>query len=171
MSDIFHPGADQYRGAIFRAMQDAPQHIYLLLTKRIERVKHLPSWETLWDLNVGLGVTVENQARADERVPHLLETGGASFRFVSVEPMLGRVEMRNQKNGMPYLGYSEGGVDWVICGAETGPGSRPMNPEWAYSLRDQCAEAGVPFFFKKWSGGREMEPGEMPREFPEVKEE
>ena len=116
------------------------------------------------------GVSVENQAAADERIPLLLQTP-AAVRFVSCEPLLGPVDLscipwptgfpfsidgpgsdgfdalrfddRNSLAKLPHL-------DWVIAGGESGPGARPMHPEWALSLRDQCAAAGVPFFFKQW---------------------
>jgi len=92
-----------------------------------------------WPLpNVWAGVSVENQRTADERIPLLLDTP-AAVRFVSVEPMLGAVDLS------AYLSR----LSWCIVGAETGPGARPMNLDWARSLRDQCAEAGVPFFFKQ----------------------
>jgi protein gp37 len=99
-----------------------------------------------WPLsNVWLGVTVENQAMADQRIPILLNTP-AAVRFVSIEPMLGPVRLDNGLglNGGP------GDLDWVICGGETGPRSRHMENEWAFSIRDRCVAAGVPFFFKKW---------------------
>jgi len=106
--------------------------------------------------NVWLGVTVENQETADQRIPHLLLTP-ASVRFVSCEPMLGPVnlEVKNRLivNGHPYYPTSEHylfDLDWVICGGESGSGARPMNPTWARSIRDQCNAAGVPFFFKQW---------------------
>lgn len=97
--------------------------------------------------NLWLGVTAENQRRADERIPVLLDTPAAR-RFVSVEPMLGPVDLSQ------WLGRS-GGLDWVICGGETGPGARPVHPDWVRSLRDQCQIAGVPFFFKSWGEWRE----------------
>ena len=87
--------------------------------------------------NCWLGVTAENQEWADKRIPLLLQTPAAK-RFVSVEPMLGPVELDLR------------GIDWVICGGESGRGARPMHPDWARSLRDQCQAAGVPFFFKQW---------------------
>jgi protein gp37 len=113
-----------------------------------------------WPLsNVWLGVTVENQAMADQRIPALIETP-AAVRFVSVEPCLGEVHLE------PYLlsSYDKAAhdaqmtgeelrtdkLDWVICGGETGPGSRPMHPDWARSLREQCDTWGTPFFFKQW---------------------
>jgi len=108
--------------------------------------------------HVWLGVTAEDQQRAYERIPLLLRTP-AAVRFVSIEPMLGPMNVRC------YLVPGECGsasgtcldntcrlpaLDWVILGGESGPGARPMHPDWARSVRDQCAEAGVPFLFKQW---------------------
>lgn len=136
-------------------------------------------WKT-WPLpNVWLGTTAENQEMADKRIPDLLKCPAAK-RFVSVEPMLSAVDLEKAidvPNGR-YLNYLRGdyyvvigkdengqaifsdrpygaigrgrGVDWVICGGESGPGARPMHPDWARGLRDQCKAAGVPFFFKQW---------------------
>lgn len=99
--------------------------------------------------NVWLGVSAENQARADERIPILLQIP-AAVRFVSVEPMLGSVDLQYACfSGADSL-ESLAGIDWVICGGETGPNARPMHPDWARSLRDQCKAASVPFFFKQW---------------------
>ncbi|NLL18809.1 MAG: DUF5131 family protein, partial [Clostridia bacterium] len=113
--------------------------------------------------HIWFGVTAENQARADERIPILMQIP-AAVRFVSVEPMLGPVDLLSND----YLGgcincevcldnpktcinrAQDRKIDWVICGGETGPGARPMHPDWVRSLRDQCKEAGVPFFFKSW---------------------
>lgn len=102
--------------------------------------------------NVWLGVSVEDQARADLRIPALLGTP-AAVRFLSCEPLLGPVSLRWAKwaplvNGNEYDGMK--GLGWVIVGGESGPGARPMHPEWARSIRDQCAYAGVPFLFKQW---------------------
>lgn len=119
-----------------------------------------------WPLpNVWLGVTAENQETANERIPYLLSTP-AAVRLVSVEPMLSKINLtltpseakasRPPKKGgqsFPPSGeMSEGqrGLHWVICGGESGHGARPMHPDWARSLRDQCQEADVPFFFKQW---------------------
>jgi len=116
--------------------------------------------------NVWLGVSIENQRTADERIPWLLRCP-AAVRFVSAEPLLGPLDLR------PYLGHVHAdaigapqlpsgyapplndqpwyrGLDWVIVGGESGPGARPMHPDWACSIRDQCQAAGVPFFFKQW---------------------
>lgn len=125
--------------------------------------------------NVWLGVTAENQEQADRRIPVLLQIP-AAVRFVSVEPLLERVDLTRymQIYVDPYtrkvypLDPQGPKLDWVICGGETGPGARPMHPDWARSLRDQCAVAGVPFFFKKmgaaWSG--ETPPDLLVREYP-----
>ena len=113
--------------------------------------------------NVWLGVSVEDQATADERIPHLLNTP-AAVRFVSYEPALGTVDFTTICTGWYFIDalrgyryYDEGparadcpSLDWIICGGESGPNARPMHPDWARSVRDQCAEAGVPFFFKQW---------------------
>lgn len=112
--------------------------------------------------NVWIGTTVEDQQHADERIPHLLRVP-ARVRFLSCEPLLGPVDLR------PHIGLIGGAardlavvqgiplIHWVICGGESGPKARPMHPDWARSLRDQCAAAGVPFFFKQWG---EWTPGE-----------
>ncbi len=114
-----------------------------------------------WPLpNVWLGVSVENQATADERIPLLLQTP-AVVRFISAEPLLGPVDLDSaREDGLHALGCGDTrcecgdhGIDWVICGGESGSGARPMRPDWARSLRSQCAEAGVPFFFKRWGSG------------------
>lgn len=111
-----------------------------------------------WPLqNVYIGVSVEDQATADERIPILLDTP-AAVRFVSYEPALGPVDFDGRKIGdLHALGCGHVGcdcgqprVDWVIAGGESGPNARPAHPQWFRSVRDQCQEAGVPFFFKQW---------------------
>ena len=128
----------------------------------------------LWD-NVWLGVSVEDQRRADERVPVLLATP-AAVRFVSCEPLLGPVDLTalhcdgvvevDALRGTHGLTRPHGGdnvsLDWVIVGGESGPSAKPMHPDWARSLRDQCAEAGVPFFFKQWGAWLPWEPDGAP---------
>ena len=123
-----------------------------------------------WPLpNVWLGVSAEDQRRADERIPHLLATP-AAVRWVSAEPLLGpldltRIDVDGHGEVLPLTGWhpepgtldSEGnataghpGLDWIVAGGESGPSARPMHPDWARALRDQCAAAGVPFHFKQW---------------------
>lgn len=114
--------------------------------------------------NVHLGVSVEDQKAADERIPHLLSTP-AAVRFLSCEPLLGPMDLRHVQHDRiveidaltgdhgvyrPLQGRSDARVHWVIVGGESGPGARPMHPDWARSLRDQCQAAGVPFLYKQW---------------------
>lgn len=155
---------------------------------------------TKWPLpNVWLGTSVEDQQRADERIPHLLRCP-AAVRFLSVEPMLGPVDLkateraasdaidpewRDGRRGRPLVNVlgsrefeweREPGIHWTICGSESGPGRRPMSLDWARSLRDQCAAAGVAFFMKqlerdgKITGDMERFPADLRvREFPKAK--
>jgi len=174
-NDLFHddvPG-DFIYGA-FNRMRKCEQHTFIVLTKRPERMKMIFDGFKIYnnylcDLpNVWLGVTTENQEQADKRIPILLQIP-AVVRFVSVEPMLGPVVLRRkaaneqeiiQATLMDRLEeYSrpiERGIDWVICGGESGPGVRPLHPDWARYLRDQCVAAGVPFFFKQLGEFREI---------------
>jgi protein gp37 len=115
--------------------------------------------------NVWLGVSSEDQTRADERIPDLLSTP-AAVRFVSAEPLLGPIDLLQPQMGKAFCDALckehcqaqsdqecpkfDGQLDWVIVGGESGKGARPMHPDWARSLRDQCANAGVAFFFKQW---------------------
>lgn len=164
MSDLFHKDVDfNFIYKVFEIMLLSPQHTFQVLTKRAERLSilkdvyfHLKrnyNHSVLPLPNVWLGVSVENQKAADERIPYLLQVP-AAVRFLSCEPLLGPVEFSNVTNrsdviaqlGKPALS----GIDWVICGGESGPESRPMHPDWARSLRDQCKAADVPFFFKQW---------------------
>jgi protein gp37 len=190
MGDLFH--SDVTNGmirAVWQAMTNAQQHTFMVLTKRPERMLHWLVTPGGSDPipNVWIGVSVEDQATADKRIPFLLQTP-AAVRFVSVEPMLGPVDLRYLQPGDPpteidALAGTHGllrphrgscpGLDWVICGGETGPGARQMHPEWARSLRDQCQAAGVPLFVKSLhiSGRISKEMDEWPadlriREFP-----
>jgi len=165
--DLDAPG--YARGELTGLITSTPHLFWMLLTKRPENLSNeigcLP-FDMSGYPNVGMGVTVENQAMADKRIPLLLKIP-ARMRFVSVEPMLGPVDLQYAAfNGADSLTSLEG-IDWVICGAETGPQARIMKTEWAYSLRDQCRVAGVPFFFKKWSQ-RTVYVEKMPREFPDI---
>lgn len=107
--------------------------------------------------NVWLGVTVENQHFADERIPLLLNTP-AAVRFISYEPALGPVIVNNVPT--PIEGWNGSAIKWVICGGESGPNARPMHPDWARSMRDQCCRAGVPFFFKQFGEWQSIAPEE-----------
>jgi protein gp37 len=106
-----------------------------------------------WPLpNVWLGTSVENQAAADERIPQLVQAP-AAVRFLSCEPLLGPVDLVQAVNKLDWLSPASlrpGGIDWVIVGGESGPSARPMHPDWALALRDQCRSAGVAYLFKQW---------------------
>jgi protein gp37 len=208
MSDLFHEniydGNESFLNEVFAVMAATPRHTYLVLTKRpvimrnylsnkrrevyiehsLETIYGEHGWcspDFQWPLpNVWLGVSVEDQKAADERIPLLLQTP-AAVRFVSCEPLLGPVELTKIKwakikvNPESYrrLGVpapdemwslnnalishpadeynpAKIGLDWVIVGGESGPGARPMHPDWPRSLRDQCQAQGTPFFFKQW---------------------
>jgi protein gp37 len=205
MGDLFHPDVpDHFIARVWSTMRYSPHHTYIILTKRPERMAEwfekiwCYEWEGYmrfghekgdngtkgyiigvadrWPLpNVWIGVTAENQARAEERIPVLLKIP-AVVRFVSVEPMLGPVDLRqwlgearfcerhgqlceegvSWENGQLVCRYCKRPVErlrllhWVIAGGETGPDARPMNPTWVRSLRDQCIETETSFFFKSW---------------------
>ncbi len=102
--------------------------------------------------NVWIGTTTENQEMADKRVPELLNIP-ANIRFLSVEPMLGPINLSGwMEVNRIMAGYNDKShaIHWVICGGESGHAARPMSPDWARNLRDQCAHGGIPFFFKQW---------------------
>lgn len=168
MADLFHDDIPiGFITNVLLTAQMAQQHTFLILTKRPERMKKVLS--AIFAVNVPLpnlwlGVTAENQEQADKRIPVLLQIPAAK-RFVSVEPMLGPVDLTDLSNGENAIAtvnvtpglYGLGeqteikhGLDWVICGGESGPGARPMHPDWVRSLRDQCQAANVPFLFKQW---------------------
>jgi protein gp37 len=173
MSDLFHDTVpDEYIARVFAVMALTQRHTYQLLTKRHGRMRswlnndrmrlkvyneahamahQLPSFPDAsvpWPLpNLWLGVSVEDQKRADLRIPALIDTPSA-VRWLSCEPLLGPVDLdRTDKDALV-----DGGIGWVVVGGESGPKARPMQPDWARSLRDQCCDAGVPFFFKQWGG-------------------
>lgn len=140
---------------------DSPlaDEVWDLMERASERFPTAPLYQR-WPLpNVWLGVTAEDQARADERIPHLLSTP-AAVRFVSAEPLLGRLTFRwalweswHDASGKPRtVNHLDGlrRLDWIIVGGESGPGARPTHPDWVREIRDQCDEAGVAFHFKQW---------------------
>ena len=171
MSDLFHHAVPiDVINHVWQTMLLARQHTFIVLTKRPERMLRTMNLFGLVLPNVWLGVTAENQAMADERIPLLLKTP-AAVRFVSIEPAIGRVDIsRCVETGA----RGELGISWLIMGCESGPGRRPMNIMWARSVRDQCQAAGIPFFFKQGqSGGRVVSmpylDGRQWAEYPEVK--
>lgn len=190
MSDLFHKDvSDSFIAQVFAVMAQAPQHQFQILTKRHARMRSLIGglldggqklieaapdeataqvlYDAPWPLpNVLLGVSVENQTWADIRIPALLETA-AAVRFLSCEPLLGPIDLRNLRARNGVLIDCLGGdvktpdgksvytgtpsiIDWVIVGGESGPGARPMHPHWVRDLRDQCATAHAAYFFKQW---------------------
>lgn len=178
LADVFDNQAQPaWRADLFELIQATPHLDWLLLTKRIGN-----AWKMMADAlgvsmaslklpppNVWLGSTVVNQEEADRDIPKLLAVPAAK-RFLSVEPMLGRIYIEDipdpvggeclkplaglrwlrDGNGRCETIATPGRIDWVICGGESGPKARPMHPDWARSLRDQCEAAGVPFLFKQW---------------------
>lgn len=175
--DLFHEDVpDEWIDRVFAVMADAPQHTFQMLTKRADRMRDYlldgdrvcraiagwhkgnlgrcfpasyMSWKA-WPLpNVWLGVSVEDQAAADERIPLLLQTP-AAVRWISAEPLLGPVNAAFWLDSLPAAVDQRPRLDWVVVGGESGTNARPMHPEWARNLRDQCAAAGVPFLFKQW---------------------
>lgn len=212
MSDLFHESVpDAWIDQVFAVMALCPQHTFQVLTKRSARMRAylaeahgnvLDAWRRIatpkvrvgreggpvpWPLpNVWLGVSAEDQRRADERVPDLLETP-AAVRFVSAEPLLGPINFE----AMPFAegdrrhrwsaltgqaimhatgvdGHPDCTVrldkpifprlDWIIVGGESGPNARPMHPAWARSIRDQCAAAGVAYLFKQHGAWADVGP-------------
>lgn len=155
MSDVFEERHDlrDPRARLFDALHRLGSRISpLLLTKRpefmVEEVQRLGLPAAAW-----VGVTVEDQRRADERIPWLLRVP-AAVRFLSCEPLLGSIDLgllgTIPKDIAPRYTATYEAIGWVIVGGESGPKARPMHPDWVRSLRDQCREAGVPFLFKQW---------------------
>lgn len=182
MSDLFHKDVtDFFIAEVFAVMALTPRHTYQILTKRHARMRSLLSSRGFFDLvnaalaarhekpltgisqvvlpNVWLGVSVENQQWADIRIPALVETP-AAIRFLSCEPLLGPVDLWEWLDPMNN-GFENGlywqtriDLDWVIVGGESGRGARPMHPDWARTLRDQCERSGIPYLFKQYGAHR-----------------
>ena len=167
LADVFdNEVPEQWRDDLFTLIERTPNIDWLLVTKRIGNVgKMLPvpfDFDRLYP-NVWIGATITSQSEADRDIPKLLALSAAR-RFLSIEPLLGPVTLRELHGDMceidaltgdhgvlrPLLGRSDAKVHWVIVGGESGPNARPMHPDWARSLREQCAAAGVPFLFKQW---------------------
>ena len=150
MGDLFHKAVPlDFLVKVFAEIERRPWADFLVLTKRPERFAEFSETYRLPN-NVWAGTTVENQKYADERVPHLLRIRGAAVRFLSVEPMLGPIDLLYAAfNGADSFG-SMAGIDWVIAGGESGSKARPSSPAWFRDLRDQCVRAKVAFFFKQW---------------------
>ncbi|AFA44876.1 DUF5131 family protein [Rhodobacter capsulatus] len=176
-ADLFHEAVpDEWIDQVFAVMGECRQHTFQVLTKRPERMReylderrkgrpltpsisggllgyHPFNREVMPPKNIWLGTSIEDQATADARIPHLLQTP-AAIRFVSAEPLLGQWDTRQtlDRAGMDpvWWGLKQVGLDLVIVGGESGPRARPMHPDWVRSLRDQCVSAGVAFHHKQW---------------------
>lgn len=172
MSDLFHESLDDAAIVkVFCVMRDCPQHTFQVLTKRSERMhRFMMDWVTPIcptgiqpvdpPENVWLGVSAEDQERADERIPLLLQTP-AAVRFVSLEPLLGTIDLLNLPDGLSALtGWKWTrdkceiprelrGIDWVIVGGESGPNARPCDVSWIRSILQQCQTAGINCFVKQ----------------------
>lgn len=193
MSDLFHGSiSDEDIWRVLWVMRKAHWHTFQVLTKRPDRMLELLRGTNNWGANirlkqawnnVWLGVSVEDQKTADERIPLLLETP-AAVRWISAEPLLGNIDL-SQWLATPVVCVTNKAIspdtaqaikqlaqaaarrqgwatlNWVVAGGESGNHARPMHPAWAQSLRDQCAAAGVPFFFKQWGEFRECTPEEV----------
>ncbi len=163
MSDLFHKEVPkEFIDRVFDTMEQANWHIYQVLTKRSslmqkyinQRYQDAPVPPHMW-----FGVSVED-SKAKSRIEHLRKSN-CSIRFLSIEPLIGRVGEMNLE-----------GISWVIVGGESGPGARPMDIDWVTDIRDQCLESGVAFFFKQWGGrtpkaGGRLLDGREWNEFPE----
>jgi len=178
MSDFFHPMIPlEFQVRAFLVMRQCPQHTFQVLTKRaelmamMEYAAGMPRLENLW-----LGVTTENQEQADKRIPLLLQTP-AAVRFVSVEPMLGAINLdlhlwehspvsTGGIGGCDYVLVPRNLLSWIIIGCESGPNRRPMELEWALDLVRQCDAAEVPVFVKQIpvDGRVSHDPTEWPAE-------
>ena len=150
MSDLFHEDVKiGFIERVFATMRDCPQHTFQILTKRSHHLRLLAE-SLCWPANLWMGVSVENESVL-HRVLDLQQIPSA-VRFLSCEPLLGPLQQ------LPLSG-----IDWVIVGGESGPGARPVDPEWIRSIRAQCRESNTPFFFKQWGGvwknrnGRELD--------------
>jgi len=142
---------DDLRRDLFALIDATPHLDWLLLTKRPENIARFWGWggseaEPMRRDNVWLGTSVSDQASAAKQIPELLACRDLSpVLFLSCEPLLGPIELEYDADC-----FANPSIDWVIAGGESGPNARPLHPDWARGLRDQCAAAGVPFFFKQW---------------------
>ena len=139
MSDLFHKSVPTtFIESVFEIMNTAHQHTFQVLTKRPSRAAQIGG-RLSWTPNIWLGTSIESEKWLERLVP--LKDTGARTKFLSLEPLLG-----------PLPGIQLEGIDWVIVGGESGPGARPMQPNWVREIRDNCVQNHVPFFFKQWGG-------------------
>lgn len=148
MSDLFHKDIPlEFIQKVFRVMNDNPQHVFQVLTKRAERLLELHK-ELKWTHNIWMGVSVENE-KVRNRIDYLRQTN-ARVKFLSLEPLIGP---------LPDLNLDK--IDWVIVGGESGHRPRPMKPDWVLDIQEQCEKNDVAFFFKQWGGKNKKAAGRM----------
>jgi protein gp37 len=148
MSDLFHKDIPlEFIQKVFKVMNDNPQHVFQVLTKRAERLFELHT-QLRWTHNIWMGVSVEND-KVRNRIDLLRHTN-AKVKFLSLEPLIGPLNNLNLEN-----------IDWVIVGGESGHKPRPMKPEWVLSIQEQCANNQVAFFFKQWGGKNKKAAGRI----------
>ena len=148
MSDLFHEEVPfEYIEKVFKVMNENPRHTFQVLTKRSEIMLEY-SKNLNWSKNIWLGVTIENQDNV-QRLYDLQQTN-AFVKFLSIEPLIGKVESVEFKN-----------IDWVIVGGESGPNARPMEETWVQDIKLQCQSQNVPFFFKQWGGKNKKKTGRL----------
>lgn len=166
LGDIFdnHPSIQpEWREAMWQTIRDTPHLIWQLLTKRPQLIdKYLP--DDLADAkNIWMGITAENQKELDRRLPKLVKSKWKGLRYLSCEPLLSELELTTWF-------YRGAGISWLICGGESGNGFRPMKEDWVRSIQQQCANAGVAFFYKqpagRFPGGEALLDGKEYKEFP-----
>lgn len=148
MSDLFHESIpEDYIMAVFNVMNDNPQHVFQVLTKRAERLFDLHK-KLKWTHNIWMGVSVENQ-EVINRIDFLRKTA-ARVKFLSLEPLIGPLANLNLKK-----------IDWAIVGGESGHRPRPMDADWVLDIQEQCLKSGVAFFFKQWGGKNKKASGRI----------
>lgn len=148
MSDLFHEDiSDSFIKDVFKVMNDNPQHIFQILTKRAERLFEIHS-ELKWTHNIWMGVSVENKD-VTHRINYLQKIN-ACVKFLSLEPLIGPLENMDLLN-----------IDWVIVGGESGHKPRPMKTEWVMDIQKQCEKYGIAFFFKQWGGKNKKAAGRL----------
>ncbi len=156
LADVFEANDQltEWRRQMFSIIEDTPHLDWLLLTKRPENIADMVPgrWRLVgrWPQNVWLGTSVEDQKAAEKRIP-ILRRFTAPVLFLSCEPLLGPLDLQDLAYEVAGPGWAGANrlIDWIICGGESGPAARPMHPDWARSLRDQCVAAGISYFYKQ----------------------
>jgi protein gp37 len=150
MSDLFHKDVPvEYIQQIFKVMNENPQHVFQVLTKRADILSYYDSEGILnWSQNIWMGVTVEDAANTN-RIDYLRNTG-ARVKFLSCEPLLSDLPGLNLQN-----------IDWVIVGGESGRNPRPIKEEWVLNIQEQCRNQSVAFYFKQWGGTNKKKNGRL----------